>query len=215
MLLNEIFLSIQGEGINSGLPTVFIRTQLCNLKCKWCDTKYALGEGGKEMSIEEIVKEVGKYDCKEVYITGGEPLVQEEELSKLVTELCLKDYKIRIATNGSILPTRPKLWASSAGWDIDIKCPSSGEAGKSEELWFYELDAQIKFVVQDQEDLRFTKEILDRHKASQVGKWISPVTDGVNIERKWLQEVAEFCIKENVRYSLQLHKILWGNRKGV
>ncbi|MEM1582972.1 MAG: 7-carboxy-7-deazaguanine synthase QueE, partial [Candidatus Bathyarchaeia archaeon] len=86
MKISEIFFSIEGEGIEIGRPEVFVRLSGCNLRCSWCDTKYAL-KNGKEMSIEEIIQEIGKYPCKNISITGGEPLLQRKELLELVKRL--------------------------------------------------------------------------------------------------------------------------------
>jgi len=77
MKINEIFHSIQGEGKNVGLPTIFVRTTGCNLRCRYCDTTYAYYEG-EEMELQDIMKEIRKWDCKRICLTGGEPLLQEE-----------------------------------------------------------------------------------------------------------------------------------------
>ena len=85
MKINEIFFSIQGEGKWTGLPNVFIRTTGCNLRCSYCDTKYAY-TNGKEMIFDEILKKISNFSCKNVCITGGEPLEQEEFLENLAKE---------------------------------------------------------------------------------------------------------------------------------
>src|SRR5438552_18962468 len=98
--INEIFYSIQGESSLNGLPCVFIRLTYCNLRCSYCDTEYAFYEG-KDMSIEDILSEVEKYDCKLVEITGGEPLVQKK-VHSLIQKLADKNYKLMIETGGSL-----------------------------------------------------------------------------------------------------------------
>ena len=144
MKINEIFRSIQGESSYVGKPCIFIRLTGCNLRCKYCDTKYAY-DNGKEMSIDEIVENVKvlykRHDIIE--ITGGEPLMHIEEVKKLVVgirdkirETFDRRVEILIETNGSIkLPE---------GWNVDFimdwKCPSSGVNAKMEyeNLFSYE-----------------------------------------------------------------------------
>ena len=92
MLINEIFHSIQGESTLSGFPFIFIRFQGCNLRCRYCDTKGSLDtSSGKEMSISEILSEINKYKCKNVLVTGGEPLQQKVELIELLNILLKKN----------------------------------------------------------------------------------------------------------------------------
>jgi 7-carboxy-7-deazaguanine synthase len=227
--VNEIFYSVQGEGIQVGLPTVFIRLQGCNFLenggrgCSWCDTTYAQSkEGGKEMSIEEILKEVKKLlpiPDGWIYITGGEPLIQSQELGKLVSILYNKGYLISIGTNGS-LPF-PSWGNDVITWCVDIKCPSSGMELMSSEEWFnYSARAQIKFVVAKERDLEFVREVLSRNSNRAAAVLVSPMipnnwngdTRDINA---WFQEVVEFCKEQNVRFSLQAHKMIWGNKKGV
>ena len=100
MKICEIFYSIQGEGNWIGLPNIFIRTAGCNLRCSFCDTIYAFDEK-REMTITDIVKEIKKYNCNHICITGGEPLIQNET-NKLIEILCNKGYRLCLETNGSI-----------------------------------------------------------------------------------------------------------------
>ena len=100
MKINEIFHSIQGEGKNVGLPTIFVRTTGCNLRCRYCDTTYAYYEG-EEMELQDIMKEIRKWDCKRICLTGGEPLLQEEMI-EFADMLIIGGYTINIETNGSI-----------------------------------------------------------------------------------------------------------------
>lgn len=225
MLISEIFYSLQGEGLYSGEPTVFVRLQGCNLLssgCSFCDTKYAQDTTlGKEMSVEDIVSEVSRLQPQYktwVCITGGEPLWQEDQLHKLVMKLKEGGYRITIETNGSIKP--PRWYTIVDSWNADIKCPSSGVCGVSKEAWFNtRVYDQVKFVVDDIKDLEFAKGIMDKHKADSPIIEISPVMreelSYTKLAQPWLQEVAEFCKENKVHLSLQLHKIIWGNKKGV
>ena len=99
MKINEIFYSIQGEGRWTGLPNIFIRTTWCNLRCSYCDTKYAYFEG-KELSIKDIIEKISKYPYKHLCITGGEPLLQKE-ITNLIDEILKLNYNICVETNGS------------------------------------------------------------------------------------------------------------------
>lgn len=224
MRISEIFYSIQGEGIHTGLPTTFIRFQGCNLisRCSFCDTIYAQnGNGGQEMKIEEVMAEMSRllpYFGSWTLITGGEPLWQPDSLEELVRWLRKDGYKIEIETNGS-LPI-PRWWTLVDSWNADIKCPSSGVCGVSKEVWFNTRPQdQVKFVVGTKEDLEFARRLINKYKAKNPVVLVSPVIEvergNVNWKNEWLLEVAEFCKQERVRFSLQWHKVVYGNQRGV
>ena len=110
MKISEIFESIQGEGTNAGIESIFIRTAICNLKCSWCDTKYTWDWENfdydvevHEMSISQIKQKLENFSAKNIVITGGEPLLQQEELISLLTSL-QKKFFVEIETNGTLLP---------------------------------------------------------------------------------------------------------------
>jgi 7-carboxy-7-deazaguanine synthase len=209
MLISEIFHSLQGEGLLIGLPTVFVRTSGCNLRCRWCDTEYAF-EGGQEMSVEEVLNAAGKYNCRHVCLTGGEPLLQKDAI-KLVSALLDKGYLISIETGGSvsveILPCDDNLSIS-----LDIKCPSSGE---HERMNFSNLELlspndQLKFVIADDGDYEYAKKVLgDYQTICQVVMQPVGGTDMKALAEKVLDD------KLNVRVLPQLHKLIWGVRRGV
>ena len=224
--INKIFYSIQGEGVYQGLPMVFVRLAGCNLitKCRFCDTSYAWNpEDGEEMLVEDVVGKVrhlAPYRQSWVCITGGEPLWQEDALEDLVRGLKAGGYLITIETNGSFKP--PGWYTLVDSWNADIKCPSSGVCGISSEAWFKTRQQdQIKFVVGNKEDLDYTKSVLDKHKADSPTILVSPViiwsdiTGRTFVDQPWLQEVVEFCKEMRVRFSLQWHKVVYGNKKGV
>ncbi len=187
--------------------------------CSYCDTVYAQdGAGGKELSVEEVVDKVSKlapYYKQWICITGGEPLLQEEELHRLVKKLKEGGYRTTIETNGSFYP--PFWYTLADSWNTDIKCPTSGVCGVSKEEWFKtRFCDQIKFVVGTKEDLAFVDKMLSRHKADIPIVEISPIiTSPSQFVTPFLQEIAEFCKEHRVRLSIQLHKIVWGNKKGV
>jgi 7-carboxy-7-deazaguanine synthase len=225
MRVNELFKSIQGEGVHAGIPTVFVRFQGCNIRCRWCDTAYAFDEG-EELSVHDIYAKIkglmSPYQKGWVCLTGGEPLVRVTE--ELVRWLHLGNaYELEVFTNGTIVP--PKWFDMVQSWVVDAKCPSTGLFGVTKIAdWVIKLRAcdSLKFTVADEEDLMWTEDCL-RIVREDVGApsctiMVSPVAEkgywGL-WDEKWLQRVAEFCIKHNFRYSLQVHKIVWGDKRGV
>lgn len=216
-----MFESIQGEGVRAGVPVVFVRLQGCNFfpnGCSYCDTQYAANpEGGKEMSIDAVVAEARSYECSYVCISGGEPLLQMSAVAQLVDTLGGLKVKTEVETNGSILP----IGVCPSFWDVDVKCPSSGPAYGSFRMgWLRKMRKkdQLKFVVGTEEDLDFVRGFLNGSK-TRPQVLVSPVikseSDVLACMNPWLQRVAEFCKEQNVRYSLQIHKVIWGNKRGV
>jgi 7-carboxy-7-deazaguanine synthase len=211
MLISEIFYSLQGEGKLIGAPTVFVRTAGCNLRCKWCDTEYAF-EGGKEMELDEIMKEIELHDCNQVCITGGEPLIQKD-MVKLVQKLLDRNFSISVETGGSVsvdsLPCDEKLVVS-----LDIKCPSSGEEGKMDfsNIELMSPNDQLKFVIADDVDYTYAKEIIAKYHP--ICKVIFQPVGGLE-----LVELSEKVLKDriecDVRVLPQLHKLIWGDRRCV
>ena len=187
--------------------TFFIRSVGCNLNCSWCDTRYAM-EGGNEMSVDEICDLVK--DDDEICFTGGEPMLQKDAL-ELIDRLSSQGKTVVIETNGSIdlsdVPDRENIIIS-----MDIKCPSSGmqDRMRFENIGLLKPKDQLKFVVSDENDLNYAISIYDRYSpACEV--IFSPV-GGMDIE-PLAEEIIERRLK--VRILPQLHKIIWGNKKGV
>lgn len=202
--INEIFYSIQGESTMSGLPCVFIRLTYCNLRCVYCDTEYSFYEG-KDMSIDEIISESDKYECKLAEITGGEPLMQEE-VHELMTKLSDKGYKVMIETGGSLpvdkIDKRVKII-------MDLKTPYSKMMHKNryENIELLKSEDEVKFVIGDRADYEWSKEIINKYGLTKkVIVLMSPVFGEVeNIDlAKWILDD-----KLNVRFQVQLHKYIW------
>jgi len=214
MKISEIFYSIEGEGIEIGRPEVFIRLAGCNLRCKWCDTKYAL-ENGKEMSVEEIVEEVSKYPCKSVSITGGEPLLQRKELFELVQRLKKMDYWIQINTNGTIFDKR--IFKLVDLITMDCKCPSSEMRSEFEVLKrtkeLFNPKAQFKFVVSNEEDYEYAKKVI----SSLLSDAFYVVFQPEWTSRKFTRKLVDLVKRDNLnaRIILQQQKIIWKLRRGV
>jgi len=209
MRVSEIFRSLQGEGVLIGTPTVFIRTVGCNLECSWCDTEYAR-EGGEELSIEQIMTELEKHKTQFICLTGGEPLMQKDVI-KLLDKLVDKCYHVTLETNGS-LPLEDVPCSENMLISMDIKCPSSG---MEERMLTSNIDLlspadQLKFIVANIDDLMYAEDILKNHEV-RCNVVFTPV-GGMELE-----PVARFVLsrKLNARVLPQLHKLIWGDRKGV
>jgi len=209
MKINEIFYSIQGEGKWIGLPNIFIRTTGCNLRCAFCDTKYAY-EDGEDLSIKDILKKISKYKCRYVCITGGEPLLQKDIL-KLIKNLMNKDYFVIIETNGSI-SIKKIIRIKNLFISLDVKCPSSkmDKENKLENIKLLRDNDQIKFIIKDKKDYNYSKNIINRYKPT-CDIFIQPVW-GENPKK-----IANWIVADrlNVKFSLQLHKIIWGQKRRV
>ena len=209
--VNEIYHSIQGESSNSGLPCVFVRLTYCNLRCTYCDTEYAFYEG-EDKSIEEIINEVKKYNCKLIEVTGGEPLVQEESLD-LMKKLCDEGFDVMLETGGS-LPI--KDIDERVMIVMDLKCPSSKMEKKNlyENINFLKPKDELKFVIGNREDYDWSKEIISRYDVKDKCEILFSVVFG-ELEPvllvNWIIED-----KIDVRYQLQMHKYIWHpETKGV
>ena len=212
----EIFYSIDGEGRRAGELAVFVRMAGCNCSCSWCDTSYSQDcGGGKEMTIDEILKELRKYNCHNITLTGGEPLLQPN-IGELIKEMYRQHYNVNIETNGTIDPTpylkNPDEYGGEVWVTIDYKSKSSGMQSKMNLEAFRHLNGRdvVKFVVGSREELEdadnFISEILDYENAPEV--YFSPVFGMIKPV-----EIVEFMKKQHysskVRVQVQLHKIIW------
>jgi len=209
MKINEIFYSIQGEGEWTGLPNIFIRTTGCNLRCAYCDTKYAYYDG-KELTIKEIIDLISKYPCNYVCLTGGEPLMQKGTID-LINTLQKKDYKLCLETNGSISIEKISN-ENNIMLSLDIKCPSSNMHKKNclENIKHLGEKDQLKFVIKHEEDYDYAKKIIKSYKP-KCTVFFQPVWNSdPNKLAEWLKRD-----NLNVRLGLQLHKLIWGDKRGV
>jgi 7-carboxy-7-deazaguanine synthase len=242
MKINEIFKSIQGEGQQQGEITTFIRTYGCNLRCEWCDTKYAQGHDLNgpvinneyhEYTVDNVVDIVDNLKAKNICITGGEPLVQLDDVSNLIVKLINKGYKIFVETNGSknakkvednlaLLGFNNATMEDHLHWVFDFKLPSSGMFGTFD---YNNLNCnciyEIKFVVGSLKDYEIARDqvrMLDTHFCDCEPMYkpkvlLSPCWGSIT-----KKELADLMIKDNLnaRYSLQIHKVIWNkNKRGV
>ncbi|MEW6379882.1 MAG: radical SAM protein [bacterium] len=203
--VNEIFTSIQGESTYAGCVCGIIRLSGCNLRCRYCDTRYAYDDYFLS-SVEEICRQVRQYKTHLLLLTGGEPLLQEESY-ELMEQLSRSGHTILLETNGSLDIGRVP---SGVIRILDIKCPGSGE---SHRIYWENIEKlsppdEVKFVIADQEDLKWATRIVTHYQLERVCRvlfspvfgWIEPST------------LAEWIIEHNlpVRLQLQLHKLIWG-----
>lgn len=201
MKVFEIFPSLQGEGPFQGIPSTFIRLSGCNLCCRWCDTSRTQdGSAGKEMTVDEIFGHVKSFGLSHVCITGGEPLIQQDELLSLLKEMHDDGYILEIETNGTVDPVPVMEYSAIC---MDIKCPSSGEKSFIPLVKKLRPSDCIKFVVCGEEDLEYMAGLLDEIPA-YVEVFVSPVWGSD------YRAVADYImrLKRPLRFQLQLHKIL-------
>ncbi|EQA44994.1 4Fe-4S single cluster domain protein [Leptospira broomii serovar Hurstbridge str. 5399] len=231
-VIHEIYLSVSGEGISTGLPTIFVRFAGCSLRCGmtgskklWCDTPYALSpNAGREMNIDEVVSEIRNLSATstQVLLTGGEPLESgNKEFSKILANRLREErkssgnfLKVRVETNGaeSIQDLADMVFT------LDYKLPGSGMEDRMRVENFEilrdrndSLD-ELKFVVRDREDFERAMHIVDRFQL-EGNLLLSPVFNELSPELlvEWIKESG----KSNLRLSLQTHKYIWGDKRGV
>jgi 7-carboxy-7-deazaguanine synthase len=230
LVVNEIYLSLQGESTFAGLPCVFVRLTACDLRCSYCDTAYAFKEG-KKMSIPDALAKVkvlaapykGPPPLPLVELTGGEPLLQKNSLI-LMKQLCDDGFTVLIETSGAhdISKIDPRVRRI-----MDLKCPSSGESERNHlaNLPHLKSTDEIKFVIGTREDYDWAKEQIARHQLQNVCpllfSWVHPLApDQQNPALKKVpagqtpisrRDLVEQIIADAlpVRFQAQLHKIIW------
>ncbi len=206
MKVCEIFTSIQGESTFAGRPCTFVRTSGCNLRCSYCDTQYSFDEG-EDLSVEDIFACVHKAAIRLVEITGGEPLLQQEEVAALTAMLLDSGYTVLLETNGT-LPI--KQIHEKVIVIMDVKTPSSGMSLHNDftNLHYLKKNDEVKFVICDKDDYTWaTRIVLDEELASRCEVLFAPAF-GFLDPRK----LAEWIISDrlHVRLNLQLHKYIFG-----
>ena len=243
LVVNEVYLSLQGESTFAGLPCVFIRLTACDLRCSYCDTAYAFTEG-KKKELPDILAEVrrlaepfsGQRPALEnsklplVELTGGEPLLQKNALH-LMKALCDNGFTVLIETSGAhdISQIDPRVRRI-----MDLKCPASGEVGRNrfENIAHLKATDEVKFVIGTVEDYEWAKQQIATHHLATICpllfSWVHPLAPAQ--QSKVLkkvpagqtpltrQELAEKIIADAlpVRFQIQQHKIIWPpDQRGV
>jgi len=231
MLISEIFYSVQGEGELTGVPSVFVRTSGCNLRCRWCDTPYASwNPEGEDMSVERILDDVKKFPARHVVLTGGEPMIARS-IHDLAAALRQAGYHITIETAGTVAPGGIACDLASISPKFANSTPVKGtidpawikrheEARHQPEIlsaWVRKYPHQIKLVVASQED---AVEALATLELALPGtpKWkIHLMPEGTDTGTLAAREgwLIDFCKKYGYRYCTRLHIRLFGNTKGT
>lgn len=238
----EIFYSIQGEGASMGKPAIFVRLSLCNLHCSWCDTdytwnwkstpfthdndklegysKYNKSEWITEISADEIIKELQKYPCKRVIITGGEPLMQQKELTPFLKKLKSLSYFIEIETNGTLeikpeneslldqVNVSPKLSNSNNELKLRIKDAALSQLSKLNKATF-------KFVVDTPNDLDEIEEIIVKYSIDSGKVYLMPQGTKADILKQKQHWLIDICKERGFNFSDRLHIHLYGDKRGV
>ncbi len=215
MRVIEKFVSINGEGLRQGELAVFIRFANCNLRCSYCDTTYSfINPVYNDESIDEIIDYINKQHVKNITLTGGEPLIQED-IDILINRLVELGYRVEIETNGSV--DIKKYLNDKISFTLDYKLPTSlmEKFMLTDNYNYVTKKDSIKFVCGDLNDLIKAKEIMIKYDLiNKTNCLISPVFNQINLE-----DIVNFLIDNNlndVRLCLQIHKIIWDpNKRGV
>ncbi len=207
--ITEIFYSLQGEASRVGLPTVFVRLTGCPLRCTWCDTTYSF-TGGEAATIDSVLAEVRRHPARQVCVTGGEPLSQKDCLP-LLTALCDAGYDVSLETSGALDISGVDPRVSRI---MDLKAPGSGEVDKNrwENLACLTRRDELKIVLASREDYEWAREQVRAHDLpSRCPVLFSPAQGALAPT-----QLAEWILEDglDVRFQMQLHKLLWGNMIG-
>lgn len=215
----EIFSSINGEGPRSGQLALFIRMQGCNLDCSYCDTKWANDANANFhwTSTEEILDIVHRMNIKNITLTGGEPLLQENITELLEALADQPGIRVEIETNGSILLKPFAELENAPAFNMDYKLPGSGMEDQNRVENFEYLTAKdtVKFVVKDYLDLCTARDVIRTHQLTEkCHVYLSPVYGEIELE-----DIVNF-MKSNqlndVTMQLQIHKVIWDSQmRGV
>jgi 7-carboxy-7-deazaguanine synthase len=212
MKINEIFYSVQGEGRWIGYPSIFVRASGCNLRCPWCDSKYALEEG-KDIPIQNIMKRISGYPAKRVTITGGEPTLQEEELVKLLRVLRRRKYSTQIETNGTI-----KFSPKVIKLINNITC--SPKFLDTTWLFYYPnypFVNDFKFVVEKEKEVLEVKQFIKAFTITGNVKNFYLMPKAATREEYVLRasKVVQWCKKYGFRFSPREQIVIYDNQRGI
>lgn len=213
--VNEIFYSIQGEGVRAGKRCVFVRLQGCTLRCVWCDTPYALDHrtGGIPMTGTEILNAVKKYHCDFIEFTGGEPLEQNNVLP-LMSILCDEGYTVAVETGGHV---DCRYVDERVIKIIDMKCPDSKMVSLNnyDNLRILQTHDEVKFVIASRNDYEWARDIVQQYDLCNktAAVLFSAVFNAIEFK-----QLVEWILEDelDVRFQLQIHKFVWDpNTRGV
>ena len=222
----EIFHSLQGEGAAVGTPAVFLRLAMCNLACTWCDTKYTwdwenydYGREVASLDIPQVEQAILAFGCPHLVITGGEPLLQQQELAPLVASLKNNGFYCEVETNGTILPNA-QLAQDVGQWNVSPKLATSGNLLERRNLprvlaTFSLLpNSYFKFVIVEPEDIQEVCSLVDGNGLARDRVILMPegrTPETIQARSGW---VSQACVQEGFRFSTRLHILLWGDERG-
>jgi 7-carboxy-7-deazaguanine synthase len=232
MRISEIFHSVQGEGLLLGVPSVFVRTSGCNLRCRWCDTPYASwNPEGEEMPPEEIVRRATAYDCSHAVLTGGEPMVASG-ISDLATRLKNAGFHLTIETAATVAPEgivcdlaslSPKLADSTPSLEQAGAWSARHEATRSNpgviRRWMEAYPCQLKFVVSSVGQIAEIEELLNEigvvEGFTRDRVLLMPEGTDAELLREKAPWIAELCLEHGFRYAPRVQIDLFGNTRGT
>ena len=231
MKISELFFSIQGEGELTGVPSVFVRTSGCNLRCRWCDTKYASWKPeGENVTINDLVDKVCSYPARHVVISGGEPMIAKgiEEFTHLLKE---SGKHITIETAGTISPNGIQCDLASLSPKLSDSTPKEGDINKewidrheSKRLdydilseWVNSYNFQLKFVVSKEEEIKEIQNVISRIEGKILPEKVLLMPEGVDPDtlRSRYDLLIDLCKENGYRLCNRLHIDLFGNTPGT
>lgn len=217
MKVSEIFYSVQGEGVSVGVPSVFVRFVGCNLQCKWCDTPYASRKYAKGIDIGfiDIMSEIKKYPCKNVVLTGGEPLIQSA-ITELCEDLRTFGYHIAIETNGTVIPNG-YLKAYVDEWNISPKLRNSGNSvGNYNSIKTFPVEKSwYKFVVGNESDVEDVDKFANEFKLPNERVILMPEARTKNQLQWKSKQIIELCKEHGYRFSSRIQVQIYGKKRRV
>ena len=231
MKISELFFSIQGEGELTGVPSVFVRTSGCNLRCRWCDTKYASWKPeGDNVTINDLLDKVCSYPARHVVISGGEPMIAKgiEEFVHLLKE---SGKHITIETAGTISPNGIQCDLASLSPKLSDSTPKEGDINKewidrheSKRLdydilseWVNSYNFQLKFVVSKEEEIKEIQNVISRIEGKILPEKVLLMPEGIDPDtlRSRYDLLIDLCKENGYRLCHRLHIDLFGNTPGT
>lgn len=231
MKISELFFSIQGEGELTGVPSVFVRTSGCNLRCRWCDTKYASWKPeGENVTINDLLDKVCSYPARHVVISGGEPMIAKgiEDFARLLKE---SGKHITIETAGTIAPNGIQCDLASLSPKLSDSTPKEGDINKewidrheSKRLdygilseWVNSYNFQLKFVVSKEEEIKEIQNVISRIEGKILPEKVLLMPEGIDSDtlRSRYDLLIDLCKENGYRLCNRLHIDLFGNTPGT
>ena len=231
MKISELFFSIQGEGELTGVPSVFVRTSGCNLRCRWCDTKYASWKPeGENVTINDLLEKVCSYPARHVVISGGEPMIAKgiKDFTRLLKE---SGKHITIETAGTIAPNGIQCDLASLSPKLSDSTPKEGDISKewidrheSKRLdygilseWVNLYNFQLKFVVSKEEEIKEIQNVISRIEGKILPEKVLLMPEGIDPDtlRSRYDLLIDLCKENGYRLCNRLHIDLFGNTPGT